>query len=179
LGEIGFWNIYLTSGSEGGIERNKDVFIRMKIYIFLIFIMTVAGCVKKTPEKQINDIPTKGENSLSSENTPKDKQLTYIFDQMKRETKWQPEKNDMLWGYLFTDKNKTNLEKAANKLKAQGYTIKEIRKDEEKDFFWLHMEKIEKHTVDSLQDRNKTLNTFAQENGIESYDGWDVGPIKE
>ncbi len=103
--------------------------------------------------------------------------LIYIFNQIRQQSKWHPEKTEMLWGFFFTDKNKMNLEKAATRLNAQEYKIVEIRKDEEKDFFWLHVEKIENHTVNSLHDRNKTLNTFAKENGIDSYDGWDVGPV--
>jgi hypothetical protein len=39
----------------------------------------------------------------------------------------------------------------------------------------LHVEKIEHHSVDSLMAREEQLREFAHNNGLESYDGMDVG----
>ena len=106
-------------------------------------------------------------------------QIKTIFNKMEKETNWYPEKNDMLWGYFFTDKSKEKLGALATKLQKEGYQLVEIRKDEVDDYYWLHLERIEKHSVNSLHVRNKTLDNFAKNNNINSYDGWDVGPLKK
>ena len=102
-----------------------------------------------------------------------------IFNKMKNEANWDPENNEMLFGYFFTDKDRNNLEKGAIILISQGYKLVKIRKDDDENYYWLHVEKIEKHSVDSLDSRNKILYKFAKENNIELYDGWDVGPIEK
>ena len=43
--------------------------------------------------------------------------------------------------------------------------------------YGLHMERVEKHTVDSLDRRNGELDAFAVKHGLQSYDGMDVGPV--
>ena len=63
----------------------------------------------------------------------------------------------------------------------QGYRFVEIFLSEkedpdEPDLWWLHVEKIEIHSSDSLHERNQLLYEFADEHGLESYDGMDVGP---
>ncbi|MBN2351753.1 MAG: hypothetical protein JXD23_04215 [Spirochaetales bacterium] len=40
------------------------------------------------------------------------------------------------------------------------------------------LEKIEKHTVDSLCRRNREFEALAAKNNITAYDGWDVGPVE-
>lgn len=51
--------------------------------------------------------------------------------------------------------------------------------DEEDDdeYYCLHIEKAEQHTVDSLDARNKEFAALATKYGIEGYDGMDVGPV--
>lgn len=49
--------------------------------------------------------------------------------------------------------------------------------DEEDEYFCLHVEKPEQHTVDSLDARNKEFAALATKYGIEGYDGMDVGPV--
>jgi hypothetical protein len=36
---------------------------------------------------------------------------------------------------------------------------------------------VEKHTVDSLYNRNGILQKFAKEHNLDVYDGWDVGRL--
>ena len=67
-------------------------------------------------------------------------------------------------------------------LQAQGYRVialyledKDNRKD--LDLWWLHVEKTEVHTPDSLHERNQALYRFAEEHGLDAYDGMDVGAI--
>ena len=52
---------------------------------------------------------------------------------------------------------------------------KDNRKDP--DLWWLHVEKTEVHTPDSLHERNQALYRFAEEHGLDAYDGMDVGAI--
>lgn len=108
-------------------------------------------------------------------------ELIQMFDGMAKKTNWdlsQP----MLWGYFFTDVSRTKLERAAPLLDKQGYRVVNIyladkQHPQDPDLWWLHVEKIEPHTPDSLDQRNKTLYRFAEEQGLASYDGMDVGPV--
>jgi hypothetical protein len=42
----------------------------------------------------------------------------------------------------------------------------------------LHVRRVEMHSVESLLARNEELYRLAEELGIDSYDGMDVGPIE-
>lgn len=88
----------------------------------------------------------------------------------------------LLWGYFFLDSNLSKLKVVAEKLVNEGYRfvdIFEADKENEEDIqeYYLHIEKIEHHNVDSLHKRNTELYNFADENGINYYDGFDVGNI--
>jgi hypothetical protein len=109
-------------------------------------------------------------------------QLQEMFDSMSRTPGWDPSK-EMVWGYFFTHSSRPPLERAAQLLAAQGYTVVDIyladkESDNEPDLWWLHAEKIETHTVASLDARNHLLYRFADEQALDSYDGMDVGPVK-
>ena len=43
-------------------------------------------------------------------------------------------------------------------------------------FFWLHVEKVETHSPESLNKRNGELDRFASAFPSVEYDGMDVGP---
>ena len=106
--------------------------------------------------------------------------LDEMFANMATDTPWDLTK-PMLWGYFFTDLSKEKLERSAPLLVAQGYRLVDIyladkEEPNEADLWWLHVEKVEIHTVDSLHNRNIELYRFANEQGIDSYDGMDVGP---
>ncbi len=88
----------------------------------------------------------------------------------------------LLWGYFFLDADKKKLKKASKKLVEQGYKYVQIfeaekENDENVQEYYLHVEKIEYHNVDTLNQRNKELYLFAEQNSIDSYDGFDVGNI--
>ncbi len=42
----------------------------------------------------------------------------------------------------------------------------------------LHVEKAERHTPDTLDQRNKEFKSLAAQFNVRSYDGWDAGKIK-
>ena len=106
--------------------------------------------------------------------------LVEMFDGMAENTTWDLS-GPLLWGYFFTDSSKEKLKRAAPLLESQGYKIVDIYqadKDEsdEPDLWWLHVERIEHHTPDTLNQRNQILYQFADEHDLGSYDGMDVGP---
>ena len=51
----------------------------------------------------------------------------------------------------------------------------ELRPDENQPGFWLHVEKVETHSPDSLDDRNQEFCRMADAYHV-NYDGMDVGP---
>jgi hypothetical protein len=107
-------------------------------------------------------------------------QLQEMFDNIAAKTEWDMS-GDMVWGYFFTDSDKGALERAAEKLQDQGYRLVDIFQPGDEGtplpYFFLHVEKVEAHTVDSLYRRNTELADFARANGLDTYDGMDVGPV--
>jgi len=107
--------------------------------------------------------------------------LVEMFESIGRDTKWDMSK-PMLWGYFFTDADRAKLEKAAPLLEKEGYRFVEIfisdkQAPNEPDLWWLHVEKVEVHTPDTLNKRNQGLYRFAADHRLGSYDGMDVGPV--
>lgn len=101
-------------------------------------------------------------------------QLQQMFDDIARNAGWDMSK-PMLWGYFFTHTSREELESAARTLAGDGYRVVEISEDDDEPLFWLHVERVEAHTVDSLYERNESFYRLADELGLESYDGMDVG----
>jgi hypothetical protein len=69
-------------------------------------------------------------------------------------------------------------------LASQGYRVVDIHtgdKDSpsDSDVWWLHVEKIEVHTVATLGGRNRAFYRLAESLGLDSYDGMDVGPVEQ
>jgi hypothetical protein len=98
------------------------------------------------------------------------------FENMRAKTKWNLQE-DMLWGFFFTNPTKEPLEPVARLLEGMDYTFVNIYLDDAKENWWLHVEKIETHTADSLTSREEELSEIAARENLGSYDGWDVGPI--
>jgi hypothetical protein len=106
--------------------------------------------------------------------------LQAMFDNIRTNTKW-PIEGHMRWGYFFTDGSAEKLRSLVPVLEAQGYRYVDLFVPEldegEDEYFFLHMEKEEAHTLDSLHERNQQLYALADLHGLVSYDGMDVGPI--
>lgn len=88
----------------------------------------------------------------------------------------------LLWGYFFLDFDLSKLKSASEKLVSAGYRFVDIfeaekENEEDEQEYYLHVEKIERHDVNSLHKRNSELYDFADANEIDSYDGFDVGNI--
>jgi hypothetical protein len=101
-------------------------------------------------------------------------ELEKLFDEIAATAGWDMSK-PMLWGYFFTHTSRDALELAAKTLAGDGYRVVEICEDDEEPLFWLHVERVEAHSVDSLFERNASFYRLAEELGLESYDGMDVG----
>ena len=86
-----------------------------------------------------------------------------------------------LWGYFFTDHSEDRLAAAAPALEKLGYRVvgllRPTPQDDDQELLFLQVERNERHTVESLHLRNIELCRFAEEHGLESYDGMDVGPV--
>jgi len=102
-----------------------------------------------------------------------------MFADIREKTDWNID-GPMLWGYFFTDSSRDKLKKLADVLEQQGYTFVELFipeiDDGEEEYHFLHVERIEPHTVLSLHERNQQLYALAEKHDIDTYDGMDVGP---
>ncbi|MGI8469520.1 MAG: ribonuclease E inhibitor RraB [Pyrinomonadaceae bacterium] len=105
-----------------------------------------------------------------------------IFDDAKREDNWNLDE-EMLYSFYFVDESVDKLEKLGLFLEKEGYDFIDIFElgDEETDQstgeYLLHVEKIEKHTPESLAQRNVEFQKLADEYEIETYDGWEFGEV--
>jgi len=145
---------------------------KMKIRTILLSIIIITSSIANGAEME--EIPGK---TITLES------LVEMFNNVENNSQWDMAKN-MLWGYFFTHNEPQKLEQAAGVLNEQGYRIVDIYlsdKDEpnDPDMFWLHVEKTETHSPESLDKRNDELYIFANEFGLDSYDGMDVGPASK
>jgi len=120
-----------------------------------------------------------GGPSLAEQRHIPQTQLEEMFSNIQRQTPWDMSGN-MLWGYFFTGPDKGELEKLAAELVAEEYTLVEIRKlDSINNDYQLHVERVETHSVDSLDKRNSALEEMASHFTSIIYDGMDVGPAEK
>ena len=104
--------------------------------------------------------------------------LQAMFAAMRRNAPWNVD-GPLLWGYYFTNPIPEPLKVAAGQLEALGYHVVDISERPNaasKSRWWLHVEKIEVHSVESLDARNHEFYDFAAKNQLSSYDGMVVGP---
>ncbi len=99
-----------------------------------------------------------------------------MFANMRSKSNWNVD-GELLWGYFFTDPDPKKLERLVEPLTRSGYLFGSIYETDDKHTHFLHVEKVEKHTPQTLHDRNTELYRLAEEYGLESYDGMDVGPV--
>ncbi|RRU17808.1 ribonuclease E inhibitor RraB [Stenotrophomonas sp. 278] len=107
--------------------------------------------------------------------------INEMFANIRENTDWDLQGN-LVWGYFFVNTTPEPLQGLANVLEGQGYTVVELFEPEleegEAPYHVLHVEKIEIHTAESLDKRNHELQALAEANGVEDYDGMDVGPVE-
>jgi hypothetical protein len=108
-------------------------------------------------------------------------QLVMMFEQIADNTDWDLSA-PLIWGFFFTDASAEKLRAVAPVLEQDGYRFVDVflaDKDEpaDPDLWMLHVEKIEVHTPDSLDLRNREFYLFAADHGLGAYDGMDVAPV--
>lgn len=106
--------------------------------------------------------------------------LKAMFNDIAAGSKWDMSR-PMLWGYFFTDASAEKLQVVAKVLEDTGYRFVSIfepeLEDGEEQYFFLHVEREEVHSPESLHERNAQLYALADRYELQSYDGMDVGPI--
>jgi hypothetical protein len=98
-----------------------------------------------------------------------------IFANIRNESGWNTA-GDLLWGYFFVDPEPAKLEPLAAYLVNLGYHLVSIYETDDRSTHFLHVERVETHTPDSLFKRNAEFNALATKFGVEDYDGMDVEP---
>ena len=87
----------------------------------------------------------------------------------------------MLRGYFFPGRSREKLVAVVPELEAQGYRFVDVFMAEgdegEPKHFFLHVEREEAHSSQSLDARNRNLYALASQHQLDSYDGMDVGPV--
>ncbi len=101
-----------------------------------------------------------------------------MFANMRANTKWDVD-GELLWGYFFTDPDPKKLERIVEPLTSSGYRFVSIYETDDKSTYFLHVERVEKHSPETLYDRNAEFYKLAEKFGLESYDGMDVGLIEK
>lgn len=105
-----------------------------------------------------------------------------IFETARNEDGWNLDE-EMLYSYYFADESVEKLEKLGLELEKQGYDFLDIFElgDEETGEstgeYLLHIDRVEKHTPQTLAERNVEFQRLADENEISSYDGWEFGEV--
>jgi len=101
-----------------------------------------------------------------------------LFDRVQATTSWEIF-GPMTWGYFFVSEDRARLDRVRLLLSQSGYrfvTYLESDPGEARGDF-LHVERDESHSIESLHRRNRELTRIAEEAGV-TYDGMDVGPIE-
>ncbi|WP_165869284.1 ribonuclease E inhibitor RraB [Maribacter algicola] len=104
-----------------------------------------------------------------------------VFEDIRQKGEWDINR-ELLYGYFFLDENRQKLKTVGDNLKKNGYTFVDIFKaeseeNEKAEMYYLHIEKVEIHSVDSLFERNIEFYKVAEKFGINSYDGFDIGDV--
>lgn len=101
--------------------------------------------------------------------------IELLFKKM-RKAGWNMEQ-DLAWGYFFKHETIEPLKQLADILQKRGYEVVDINQSFPDKMYWLQLEKIEQHSIDSLDIRNQKLYQLAQQKNIHAYDGMDVSPV--
>ncbi len=136
-----------------------------RLFVGILLCGSTVACSKKTVAQE----PTCIDEKLVSN----------MFDSVRQRGKWRID-GPMLWGYFFVDRERSRLVAAQAELERRGYHFVEILEpDQERAGFVLHVERVEVHSIDSLNARNRDLCALARTLNINAYDGMDVGPTQQ
>lgn len=145
--------------------------LKFAVIFLTASLVCVAGCSKQSAAPvQRTSHNKKGMITLQD--------LEDMFANMRAKTKWDVD-GEMLWGYFFTDTDPKKLERVVQPLTNAGCHFVSIYETDDKSTHFLHVERVEKHTPQTLHARNAEFYKLADEYGLESYDGMDVGPVEK
>lgn len=86
-----------------------------------------------------------------------------------------------LWSYFFVDTSKERLQQAAEHLAGRGYEVMGILEpepdDDDQETLRLQVDKVEKHSVNSLMSRNIEFYALARKLQLRDYDGMECGAV--
>lgn len=103
-------------------------------------------------------------------------QLQEMFAGLRTDTDWNID-GEMQWGYYFTAAAPEVLESVAEQLSERDFDIVEIFESDDEPIFILQVERLEKHTPESLFALNADMETLAAKFEGVDYDGMDVNPV--
>jgi hypothetical protein len=107
-------------------------------------------------------------------------QIQEMFARIAAGPGWDLSK-PMRWGYFFIDRRKERLEQVVPLLEQRGYRFVALyqpeQEHEDDPGYYLHVERDEVHSPESLHVRNIQLEDLAEELDLDAYDGMDVGLI--
>jgi hypothetical protein len=86
------------------------------------------------------------------------------------------------WSYFFVDLSRSKLEPLAGHMQQLGYEVRgylepDLASDDP--VYFLRVDRVERHTVDSLLARNGDLYELAARFRVKDYDGMDVGEVND
>jgi hypothetical protein len=85
------------------------------------------------------------------------------------------------WSFFFVDKNREKLTAVGRYLEDNGYEVvgflEPTPKDDDQETIYLRTDRVEKHSVESLDERNRELYAVAERFDVQDYDGMDVGAV--
>jgi len=85
--------------------------------------------------------------------------------------------NEHVWGYFFKDTSQNKLILLGKHLEDQGFKLIDINQSFPDERYWLHIEKQQVHTVQSLNQLNNFFQHLCAENNVLAYDGMDISPV--
>ena len=86
-----------------------------------------------------------------------------------------------LWSYFFVDTSKERLQQAAEHLAGRVFEVLGILEpepdDDDQETLRLQVDKVEKHSVNSLMSRNIEFYALARKLQLRDYDGMECGAV--
>ena len=101
--------------------------------------------------------------------------IRQLFQKMQK-AGWDMEQ-PLAWGYFFKHPTIEPLQNICHELQIQGYEVIDINQSFPDKMYWLQLEKIEQHSIESLDQTNQRFYQLAKQRHIQQYDGMDVSPI--
>lgn len=85
------------------------------------------------------------------------------------------------WSFFFAGRDRGALVALGQALEAGGYRfaglLEPTPQDDDQELLFAQLDRVEEHTVESLDARNQELARFAEQFPGIVYDGMDVGPV--